>query len=137
MPGPILISVAGGPPPSPSQPYAFRYRILKASDLSDKGGLRGVTNEPQFKGVLNAGSAQLQLSLDHYPSELTFGDVVRVNYPDGEIGGMWRYEKRASKLGEGPPGYTIDLFPLAGELTAAAFTANYTADTTQPTAALR
>lgn len=99
------------------------------------GTLNGITNQPVFVSKINQGVAALQLDIDHYPKELSFGNLIRVTYPSGQIAGWWRYEGRKSVMAA-KNGYTITLTPLSSELKEVSFNANYSADTTQPTAAL-
>lgn len=127
----IITSVLVGGVTTPTQEQ-FVYRILRASDWTDLGGLRGVLNEPVFKGTLNQGCAALQLDIDHYPYELAYGNMVRVNYPNGQVAGVWRYEQSAYKLNPGAVAYQITLAPFVSELSDADFNANYSTDATQP-----
>src|ERR1019366_4997418 len=62
---------------------------------------------------------------------LTFGDIVRVNYPWGEEAGKWRFENKPTQL-QAPTTYQVILLPLCTEGTDADFNANYSVDATQP-----
>lgn len=131
MPNPIIVGVSPGQLVAAPTDQVFSYRILRASDLHDLGGLRGVTNQPIFVGEINKGAGALTLMLDHYPNELTFGNLIRVNYPSGQVAGLWKYEGVNSKLST-TKSYVLVLIPLVSEMTDADFVANYSSDTTQP-----
>jgi hypothetical protein len=137
MPSSAIITsvLTGGVAYSPSE-QVFTYRVLRASDLTDLGALRGVLNEPVFKGSLNQGCAALQLDLDHQPIELSYGNLIRVNYPNGQVAGYWKYEQSHRTLNPGAIAYQITLAPLVSELSDADFNGNYSTDTTQPTGAI-
>jgi Fibronectin type III domain len=132
----IITSVLiGGAAVAPGD-FQFSYRILSGVDYTDLGGLRGVLNEPVFKGSINQGCSTLTLDLDHYPTELAYGNVIFVRYPKGQMAGLWYYEHVESAMAPGKTSYQIVLSPLAVEMTDADFNANYSTDTTQPTAAI-
>lgn len=130
---------SGGSIEAPSR-YLFTYKIRQPGaglpwTLSYKGGLRGVLNEPTFKRTINAGPSSLTLDLDHYPSELAWGDVIEVDYPNGQPAGYWTFESQAiTKDTTGT--YRITLYPLWSQMARADFNANYSTDTTQPTTPL-
>ena len=89
--------------------------------------LRGVTNEPVFDAVINGGFAPLVLDLDHYPSELQWFDLVRVDAPDGSVIGYWKHEQQDVVVNAGGAKFTLTLIPLVAELSEADFSGrNYT-----------
>ena len=128
--------VAVNPAATVTQPTAnvFNYAYCNNSKAY-LGTLNGILNEPVFVGKINSGAAALTLDIDHYPTELTFGNLIRVTYPTGQVAGYWRYEGRKSVMA-GQNKYTLTLTPLSAELKEISFNANYSSDTTQPNTAL-
>lgn len=113
---------------------AFRY-VYCNNSKGFLGELEGVKSEPVFVGKINAGIAALTLDLDHYPSELSFGNLIRVDYPSGQTAGYWRFEGRKSVMAA-QNSYVVTLTPISAELKEISFNANYTSDTTQPNTSL-
>jgi Fibronectin type III domain len=130
---PILVPAVVGGLVSPPGANLLTYRILNGVTMADQGGLRGVLNEPQFGFTINQGPSTLQLTLDHYPSELTYGQLVEVRHPNGTILGRWKHEQMSTQWAADKYVYQLTLTPLCAELSDADFNANYSADATQPT----
>ena len=91
--------------------------------------------EPVFVERINQGMAAQKLRLDHWPTELSFGNLIRITYPSGKIAGHWKHEGRTARL-QLINQYELTLTPLIAEAKDADFNANYSADTTQPNPAL-
>jgi hypothetical protein len=107
------------------------YHVLSGAGVYLRR-LRGVLNEPQFKSAINGGFAGLVLDLDHFPAELAWGNLVRVNAPAGAELGRFKVEEDATASSPADVGYTLTLTPLVAELTDVSdYTANYTADAAQ------
>ena len=110
----------------------FNYAYCAAANKAYIGTLNGITSQPVFVGKINNGAGALTIDIDHYPSELTFGNLIRVTYPSGQVAGWWKFEGKKAVLAKGNA-YTLTLTPLSAELSDISFNANYSSDATQPT----
>jgi hypothetical protein len=95
------------------------------------GALHGVINEPAFVADINGGFTALKLELDHYPSELAWLDLVRVDLPDGTVIGYWKHEDQDADWAADKRAFILNLVPLVAEASEAGFDANFTFDATQ------
>lgn len=111
---------------------ACTYHVLKAVDSTFKLHLRGVLGDAVLQSQINGGFAALQLDLDHYPAELTIGDLVSVQDPNGVELGRWKFEQREAAWDEQKNSFQVTLTPLVAELSDVKdWNANYTTDATQ------